>query len=109
MSNTGKYNRRITIVAPGTMTETSLGGFTEGATTSSTTWCAAKKLSMQESLLYGLETNTANYRFKFQYYSAININKNYSLIFEGKNFRIISIDNIDEEKNEIVLIANERL
>lgn len=109
MSNTGKYNRRITIVASGTMTADGLGGFTEGATTSTTTWVAAKRLSMQESLLYGLETLTANYRFKFQYFSGKNITKNYSLTFENRNFRIVSIDNVDEEKGEVVVIANERI
>lgn len=107
--NTGKLNRRITISVPGTMSVDGLGGFTEGAKTSSTTWCSAKRLSMQESLLYGLETVTSSYRFKFQYYSALEITKNYELTFETRKFRIVSIENIDEAKNEIVVIANERM
>lgn len=108
MANTGKYNRRITIVTPGTMTPTTLGGFTEGTPTTRQAWCNARQLSMQESLLYGLETANATYRFRFRYYSADDITFKHELIFESRNFRIVSVENVDEEKKEITVIATEK-
>lgn len=106
--NTGKRNRRITIVTPGTMTPTAIGGFTQGATSSRVTWCSARQLSMAESLSYGLETSTASYEFGFTYFAADDITRVKELIFETRNFRIERVNNVDEAKNEIRVIANER-
>lgn len=107
--NTGKLNRRITIVTPGTMTPTTIGGFTQGAQTTRSTWCSARQLSMAETLSYGLETSTAAYQFAFKYFSADDITRVKELQYESRNFRIVSIREMNEEKNEITVIANERL
>lgn len=90
------------------MTPDGVGGYTEGPPTTRVTWCSAKQLSMQEVLLYGLETTNASYRFRFQYYSADDITFKHRLTFESRNFRIASIENVDEEKKVITVIATEK-
>lgn len=107
--NTGKLNRRITIVTPGTMTPDGIGGFTQGTPSTRDTWCSARQLSMSETLSYGLETSTAAYLFSFKYFSADDITRVKELQYESRNFRIVSIREMNEEKNEITVIANERL
>lgn len=106
--NTGKLNRRITIVTPGTMTSDGIGGYTEGAKTTRVTWCSAKQLSMAESLSYGLETATASFRFGFLYFSADDITRVKELTFAGRTFRIVNVENTDESNKQITVIANER-
>lgn len=90
------------------MTPTTIGGFTQGTATTRSTWCSAKQLSMSESLSYGLETATDSYRFTFLYYSADDITRVKELTFENRSFRIVSVENNDEEKRIITVIANER-
>lgn len=106
--NTGKLNRRITVVTPGTLTATTIGGFTEGVKTTRDTWCSARQLSMAETLSYGLETSTASYRFSFLYYSADDITRTKELTYEGRTFRIVNIEEVNEDKKLITVIANER-
>lgn len=106
--NTGKLNRRITIVTQGVLTPTTIGGFTEAVGTTRTTWCNAKQLSMAESLSYGLETAIATYRFSFRYYSADDVTRIKELTFENRTFMIVSVENVDELKNVVTIIANER-
>jgi SPP1 family predicted phage head-tail adaptor len=107
--NTGKLNRRITIVSPGTMTPTTIGGFTEGTKTQRNTWCSARQLSMYERLTHGLEESNAAYIFSFLYDSVKSITNKYELIYEGRTFRIVSILEMNEEKREVSIIANERI
>lgn len=106
--NTGKRNRRITILTGGTLTTDGIGGFTEGVKTSVTVWCEAKHLSMQETLSNGLETATAAYIFSFTYYDANSITRAKELTYNSRNFRIAQIKEIDEQKGEIQIIASER-
>lgn len=108
LMNTGKLNRRITIVTPGTMTPDGIGGFTEGAKTTRATWCSARQLSMGESLSYGLETATASFKFSFLYFAADDITRAKELTYEGRTFRIVNVDEVDENKHLITVIANER-
>ncbi len=107
--NTGKRNRRITIITKGASMPDGYGGFTYGPSTTRETWCSAKQMSMKESLLFGLETSTANYMFGFTYYSADEISRSNDLIYEGRNFRIHSINEVNENKRSIVITATERL
>lgn len=107
--NTGKLNRRITIVTPGAMTPTAMGGFTQGAQSTRSTWCSARQLSMSETLSYGLETSTAAYQFSFKYFSADDITRVKELQYEGRSFRVAQIREINESKNEVQIIASERL
>ena len=106
--NTGKLNRRITIVTPGVMTSDGIGGFTEGVKTTRVTWCSARQLSMGESLSYGLETSTASFRFGFLYFAADDITRVKELTYEGRTFRIVNIEEVNEDKRMIIVIANER-
>jgi len=106
--NTGKLNRRITIVTPGVMTPDGIGGFTEGAKTTRVTWCSARQLSMAETLSYGLETSTASYKFGFLYFAVDDITRVKELTYETRTFRIVSIEEVNEDKNLITVIANER-
>jgi len=105
--NTGKLNRRIAIVTPGTMTPDGIGGFTEGTKTTRSTWCSARQLSMAETLSYGLETSTASYKFGFLYFSVDDITRVKELTYESRTFRIVSIEEVNEDKNLITVIANE--
>ena len=106
--NTGKLNRRITIVTPGTMTPTVIGGFTQGATSTRVTWCNARQLSMSETLSYGLETSVDSYQFTFRYFASDDITRVKELIYSGRTFRISQIKNIDEANDEVQIIASER-
>lgn len=105
--NTGKLNKRITIVTPGTLTATTTGGFTEGAVTSVTTWCEAEQLSMTEQLRNGLETASASYRFTFRFQSA-DMTRVKELTYQTRNFRVVNIENVDEESRTMTVIANEQ-
>ena len=105
--DTGKRNRRATIVFAGEMTPDGLGGFTEGINTIREVWCSAKQLSMNEQLLYGLETSTASYRFQFLYYAADDVTRIDGIQYKGRNFRIKSIREIDEMRKVVEVVATE--
>jgi len=107
--NTGKLNKRITLNFTGTMTGTDTGGFSEGAATTTEVWGSAKKLSMREELLYGLETSNASYSFKFRYYSVADLENIDSVTYNDKEFRIKSIIDKDDDKKEVEVIASERI
>ena len=107
--NTGKLNRRITIVTGGTLTPDGIGGFTEGTPTTRSTWCSARQLSMAETLSYGLETATASYIFSFLYYSADDLTNIKELTYESKAFRVIQVNEVNEEKKEVKVIASQRI
>lgn len=106
--NTGKLNKRITIVTAGTLTPDGIGGFTQGTSTTRNTWCAARQLSMSETLSYGLETATATFSFTFLYFSADDITRVKELTYLNRSFRIDSIENKDEANKTITVIASER-
>lgn len=91
------------------MTPDGIGGFTEGTKTSRNTWCSARQLSMGETLNHGLELTTAAYIFSFLYDSVKSITPSTKLIYESRNFRIMSIREMNEEKREVTVIANERI
>lgn len=93
----------------GTLTPTAIGGFTEGAKSSRLTWCSARQLSMSETLSYGLETATATYQFSFLYYSADDLTRIKEVIYESRNFRVLQVKEVNEEKKEVQIIAAERL
>jgi len=105
--DTGKRNRRATIVFAGEMTPDGLGGFTEGANTTREVWANVKRLSMNEQLLYGLETSTASYRFQFLYYAADDITRIDSIQYRGRNFRIKNVREIDEMRRVVEVIGTE--
>jgi len=106
--NAGKLNKRITVYAPGTLTDTTIGGQTEGAKTSTVCWCAAKQLSAFESSRYGLTTNLSTYRFTFRYETAKLFDGSYSFVYNGRTFVDPIIEHPDENKTEINVIACER-
>ena len=106
--NTGKLNRRIIIVTSGAMTSDVIGGFTEGIPTQKTVWCAARQLSMAETLSFGLETTTESYQFNFLYFSADDLTRIKELIYKGSSFRIAQVKEVDEAKREIHVIASKR-
>lgn len=103
-----KLNRRIIVIAPGAKTPDGMGGFSSVPGLSSELWCSAKQLSARDSLVYGLDLKTASFKFCFRYESAKNITTEYGLTYEGKAFRIISIEEKDEAKDEIIIVANVR-
>jgi head-tail adaptor len=105
---TGALNRRITLTAPGASTPTEIGGVTTAAGTSTVVWCKAKQLSANHALMYGLDLATASYQFTFRYETVKNVTNQYTLTYENRTFRIVRIEEVDEEKTEIRIIANER-
>ena len=91
------------------MTDDGIGGFIQGTPPAPrTTWCSARQLSMAESLSYGLETATASFRFSFLYFAADDITRVKELTYEGRTFRIVNIEEVNEDKRIITVIANER-
>lgn len=90
------------------MTPDGIGGFTEGAKTSRNTWCSARQLSIQETLSYGLETATASFEFSFLYFAADDMTRVKELTYQSRSFKVASVVNVNEEKKQITVIANER-
>ncbi len=104
--NLGKLNKRITIVTRGTLTKDGFVGYTESAETQLVVWGGSKQLSMHEKLQYGLQVGQAAYIFTFRYMTAKNITQANELIYEGDRYRVISINNIEEDKTIIEIVAN---
>lgn len=106
--NIGALNKRITVTTPGALTSDGMGGYTSAAVTTRETWCSAKQLSQRETLLYGLMVGSASYKFTLLYNPASDITQQNKLIYESRNFRIISINEVDESDSLIEIIANEQ-
>jgi len=106
--NIGKLNRRITYTTFAASTPTSTGGYTKGAETDVDTWCSAKQLSQSESLNNGLQLGQASYEFTFRYEQGTNITQAVKLTYESREFRVISIIEVDEYKRVVKVLANER-
>ena len=104
----GKLNRRITITNYAAETLTNTGGYTKGAETSVTTWCMAQPLSQKESLLNGLQLGQRAYRFTFRYEKGTTISQETKLTYETREFRVISILELNENKRTVTVLANER-
>lgn len=104
----GKLNRRITYTPKDTPVTDGAGGFTVADGTPVTTWCSAKPLSQQESLLNGLKLGQAAYEFTFRYEQGTNITQNVGITYESRTFKVISILEIDENKRIVKVLANER-
>lgn len=106
--NIGSLNHRITITTPGAMTSDGMGGFTSAAATTRDTWCSARKLSQYEILQYGLLVGSASYKFTLLYNPSSEITQQNGLIYDSRNFRIISINNLNEDNTLVEIIANEQ-
>jgi len=104
----GKLNRRITVTSYGANTSTATGGYTKGAATDVDTWCHAKPLSQKESLINGLQIGQRAYEFTFRYEKGNEVSQQTDLTYESRNFRVISILEIDEYKRVVKVLANER-
>ena len=104
----GKLNRRITIHSFGANVADGFGGFTKGTETTAETWCSAKGLSMGESLLNGLLIGQANYEFTFRYEKGNEITQQNKITYEGRDFRIRSVLEQDENKRIVKVLASER-
>lgn len=107
MINVSKMDRRITVTNPPTLTKSGLD-FTSVAGTSKIVWGSAVQLSESVSLLYGLEKGTAGYEFRFRYNSVIGLTLKHTLVYNGRNFTIQKITDIDENHTEIKVVAYER-
>ena len=106
MSNTGKYNRRISYTTTATYIDDGFGGKTVSVAGSSVeTWCSARQLSMSELISYGLPVDIKTYEFGFIYERGANITNGMNLTYESKSFRAVSITEINEAKREIKVIA----
>ena len=103
---TGKLNRKVTIVQPGSLTSDGLGGFIESTVTNKDVWASVRKLTMKEIVTFGLKKSVDNYMFSFQYHTGKNLTGNYRLIYEGKTLNIYSIDDPNEAHEQINVIAN---
>ena len=105
--NTGKLNRRITYTTAGTFIDDGIGGKTQSvAGTDTETWCSARQLSMRELISYGLPIDFRTFEFGFIYESGANITRGMKLTYESKDFRVVSITEVNEAKREIKVIAN---
>lgn len=106
--NIGALNRRITVTTPGALTSDGMGGYTSAAVTTRDTWCSAKQLSQYETLQYGLMVGAASYKFNLLYNPSAAITQQNKLIYESRNFRIVAINELNEDKTLIEIIANEQ-
>ena len=104
----GKLNRRITVTTYSANTPNEYGGFELGTGTSVDTWCHAKPLSQSEQLLNGLQLGQRVYEFTFRYEKGNTITQRTGLTYENREFRVISILEIDENKRVVKVLANER-
>lgn len=104
----GKLNRRITYTVFAASSATATGGYAKGAGTDTITWCMAKPLSQQESLINGLQLGQRGMEFTFRYEQGTNITQEVELTYETRTFRVISILEIDENKRVVKVLANER-
>jgi len=105
--NTGKLNRRISYTTFGTFIDDGIGGKTQSEVgTTVSTWCYARQLSMRELISYGLPVDYRTFEFGFIYERGANIERGMKLSYENKEFRAVSILEVDEAKREIKIIAN---
>jgi SPP1 family predicted phage head-tail adaptor len=106
--NIGKLNRRITVTTYGANTLTATGGYTKGAETNVTTWCAARPLSQKETLLNGLQLGQRNYEFTFRYEQGTNVSQETKITYDSREFKVSSIIEIDDYKRVVKVLAAER-
>jgi SPP1 family predicted phage head-tail adaptor len=104
--NLGKINKRVTIYTPGTYTADMFGGFTEGAQTTRVVWAGAEQLSQRELLIYGLPVGSDSFKFTFRYETASAMTQQNKINYNGRMYRIISVNNIGEDKKVIEVIGN---
>jgi len=108
MANIGRYNRRLTYqILTGTV-DTPTGGTTPTYDTAKTIWCSAKKLSQKETIFFGLSLGESTFQFKLRYEIGNQFDQTTKLTYEGVELRVISVNEIDEYKREVVVTANER-
>ena len=104
----GKLNRRVTYTVYAANTPNEYGGYELGAGTSTETWCKAKPLSQTETLLNGLQMGQRAIEFTFRYEQGTNITQRVTLTYEGREFRVTQILEIDENKRVVKVLAYER-
>lgn len=104
--NTGNLNRRISYTPFGTYTDTPLGGkVLSVAGASVETWCSARQLSMREQISYGLPVDFKTFEFGFIYERGANISNGMMLTYESKQYRVVTVLEVNEMKREIRVIA----
>ena len=111
--NFGKLNKRIVLKKIKTSAPDSIGGATVAYETAKTTWGSLSPLSAREIILYGMEVGQRSYRARFRFDKAYNIDQTYYLEWTDpfdtvRQFRVVSVLNIDEDKKVIELLVNER-
>ena len=106
--NTGKLNKRIIIVFKGVATPTELGGTSFATGTEKTVWGSANQLSMSEQLRNGIEAASASYQFGFRFQSVDEVSRVESIRYKSRTFRIVSVQNVDEKDNYVLMIGNEQ-
>lgn len=108
MVNIGRYNRRLTYKIYTGSTPDEYGGYTPSYNAEATTWCSATKLSESETILFGLSLGQSAFKFHLRYEIGNLFDQTTVLTYEGKELRIITVNEIDEYKREVIVIANER-
>lgn len=104
--NTGKLNRRISYTPFGTFIDDGFGGKIQTDTgTVFETWCSARQLSMRELISYGLPINIRTFEFGFIYDRGVNIKNGMMLTYGLNQFRTVQVNEINEAKREIKIIA----
>jgi len=104
--NIGNLNKRVTLTGQGTLTSDQIGGFTEAAGAAVPVWAGARQLSHRETLLYGLQVGEAAYEFTFLYRTGMTITQQTTITYEGRTFRVVSVNEVDEKQQTIRVIAN---
>jgi head-tail adaptor len=90
------------------MTDDGIGGFIEGTPTERDTWAGMTQLSMGQQISYGLQTTFASYLFTFRYFSISDVSAITRIKYGSREFNIVRVNNIDEQKGMCTIIANEQ-
>ena len=109
MTDAGKYNKRIKYPTVSTVVSDGYGGQTITAGTPVETWCSANQLGMDVALRYGMDAGQSNYQFALRYEQGKNIKQGDILIYDSRNFKVKQIIDIDEDSNEVKILAYEHI
>lgn len=99
----GKLRNRVTIVAPAS-TQDSTGGFSQSDyTTVLECWAEIRTLSGNEAMGAGAEVSTVLHLVTIRYPNGTPINASMQVVFQGRKFQIVSVENPDERTKKLVL------
>lgn len=90
-----KFRERITIQNNNRASD-GQGGYTDSWTTGTTVWAQVKQLRMGEKYIQMQMKAPADYEFTIRYNTALGLDNDSRIVYDGDNYNIVGIDNVDE-------------